>query len=519
MNTMMVRGGMVALLIASLAGCGHVETRKTLVEQKAEAAELTQRAVSEAREGAVETREEMWFGAGELALETGGKSGVLNEQMSLARGVPVTIDFVAQQISRNFGLRVSVLQDATLSAMRVQPDPVNAVRGLTAAEGTFYLNFEGTVRGLLDVVAARTGNSWREEPDGSVTIFHHETRTFVLAVFPGSTTLTTSISSVQKSGAGGGGGGGDSGSSESEAGQETEVSLETSSLDEAIGQVKSMLGPDCTMAASPSSGTVTATCTPSVLDQVEAFLSNVNDRKTKNLVYTVRIYDVELNKSDTYGLNWDVVWESLNGRWGGGFTTLSGVNTDNQFELALIDPDHNYSGSSIVADALSEQGDVTVLTNTTTVGMNGEVTPIQVARRTSYKARVATTITPNVGTTTEITPGVATTGTTLRLWPMVLSGDSLMLQVEADLTSLRELRRVGGVNDFIEVPEIDSRKILQRVRMRSGQTLVISGFEQDRNRANDRGIGSPSFWGLGGSIDSATGRTVVVVMITVRVAS
>ncbi len=517
MNTMMVRGALGALLIASLVGCGYVETRKEMVEQKTEAAQLTQRAEAEAREGAVETRKEMWFGSGELTLETGGKSGVLNEQMSIARGVPVTIDFVAQQISRNFGLRVSVLQDATQSAMRVQPDPVNAVRGLTAAEGTFYLNFEGTVRALLDVVAARTGNSWREEPDGSITIFHHETRTFVLAVFPGTTTLTTSISSVQKSG--GGGGGAEGGSSESEAGQETDVSLETSSLDEAIGQVKSMLGPDCTMAASPSSGTVTATCTPSVLDQVEAFLSNVNDRKTKNLVYTVRIFDVELNKSDTYGLNWDVVWESLNGRWGGGFTTLSGVDTDNQFELALIDPNHNYSGSSIVADALSEQGDVTVVTNTTTVGMNGEVTPIQVARRTSYKARVSTTVTANVGTTTEITPGVATTGTTLRLWPMVLSGDNLMLQVEADLTSLRELRRVGNLNDFIEVPEIDSRKILQRVRMRSGQTLVISGFEQDRNRATDRGIGSPSFWALGGSIDSAKGRTVVVVMITVRVAS
>lgn len=514
MDTRMIRFGVVALALSVVAGCGYVETRKRVEADEAEASALRTRGEREVREGAVEERKEMWFGAGELALDTGGKSGVLNERISLARGVPVTLDYVAQQISRNFGLKVAVQQDATESALRVQADPVNAVRGLTAAEGTFYLNFEGTVRGLLDVVCARTGNSWREEPDGSVTIFNRETRTFVLAVFPGTTTLSTTISSTQESG----GSGSEGGSSSAEAGQDTAVKIETAGLDEAVAQVKSMLG-ECPMAVAPSSGTLTATCTPAVLDQVEGFLANINDRKTKNLVYTVKIYDVELNSSDSYGINWNIVWESLNGMWGGGINTLSGSTANNQFQLALLDPDHNYSGSEVFVQALSQQGQVSVVTNTTTVGLNGEVTPIQVARQTSYQARVKSTVVPDVGATLEITPGVATTGTTLRLWPMVLNGDDLMLQVEADLTALRNLRRVGGETQFIEVPEIDSRKLLQRVRMRSGQTLVIGGFEQDRSQLNDQGIGHARFPLLGGSVNSQGARTVVVVMITVRVAS
>lgn len=514
MDTRMIRFGVVALAALSvLAGCGYVETRKRVEADEADASALRARGEREVREGAVEQRKEMWFGAGELALDTGGKSGVLNERIALARGVPVTLDYVAQQISRSFNLKVAVQQDATESALRVQADPVNAIRGLTAAEGTFYLNFEGTVRGLLDVVCARTGNSWREEPDGSVTIFNRETRTFVLAVFPGTTSLTTTISSSQESG----GSGGDGGTS-ADAGQDTSVKIETAGLDEAVAQVKSMLG-DCPMATAPSSGTLTATCTPAVLDQVEAFLDNINDRKTKNLVYTVKIYDVELSSSDSYGINWNVVWESMNGMWGGGFNTISGSTAGNEFQLALIDPDHNYSGSEVFVQALSQQGRVSVVTNTTTVGLNGEVTPIQVARQTSYQARVQSTVVPDVGVTLEITPGVATTGTTLRLWPMVLNGDDLMLQVEADLTALRNLRRVGGETQFIEVPEIDSRKLLQRVRMRSGQTLVIGGFEQDRSQLNDQGIGHARFPVLGGSANSQGARTVVVVMITARIAS
>jgi len=498
-----------------LGGCGYVQAKKDVEATDRRVERLLETAPQEARQGAVEDRKEMWFGAGELALDTGGKSGVLNERMSIARGVPVTLDYVVQQIARGLNLKIVVLQDASEAAMRVQPDPVSAVRGLTAAPGTFYLNFDGTVRGLLDLLTARTGNSWREELDGSVTIFHRETRNFVLALFPGETTLGTTISSTQESG----NQGGEGGASSSAAGQQTDVSIKTAGLDETMKQVQSMLGPDCPMAVSPASGTLTATCTPNVLDRVQAFVSGVNERKTKNLIYTVQIYDVELGNNDNYGINWDIVWKSLNGTVGGGFATFSGFGTDNQFQLGVIDPNHNYTGSNVIVDALSREGQVSVMTNTTTVGLNGEVTPIQVARQTSYLARVSTTVVPNVGTTSEITPGVATTGTTLRLWPMVLEGDNLILQVEADLTALRQLRRVGNAQQSIEVPEIDSRKILQRVRMRSGQTLIISGFEQDRNQVDRQGVGHAAFPLLGGGVGSKKGRTVIVVMITVKVAS
>lgn len=508
------------LLAAWLSGCGYVETRKEVEERTNRAYELARAASAKPREGAVEDRgAQMYFGSGEVVLEQSGKSGVLNEHIVVSRGVPVTLDYVAQQITRAFGLKVSVLPDAVAAAATVQADPVGSLRGLQSQPGTFYLSYEGTVKGLLDAVAARTGNYWREEPDGSITIFHHETRSFVLGVFPGAIGMETRISSEQQTGGSGGGGGSNAGRNSAQAGQSTSVEMALEGHKELVEQVKSMLGDQCEMAISGGSGTLTATCTPPVLDRVGEFIRSVNDRKTKNILYTVRIYDVELNRNDAHGINWNIVWSSLNGLYRGGFTTLSGFGTQNSFGLALIDPSHNYAGSEVLVDALAREGKVTTLTNTTVVGLNGEVTPIQVARQTSYLARVNSTVVPDVGVTTQIEPGVATTGTTLRLWPMVLEGDDLVLQFEADLTSLRQLRRVGGSAQFVEVPEIDSRKVMQRVRMRSGQTLVVTGFEQERNQVERQGVGHPGFLGLGGGVGSQTVRSVIVAMITVQVGS
>jgi hypothetical protein len=66
----------------------------------------------------------------------------------------------------------------------------------------------------------------------------------------------------------------------------------------------------------------------------------------------------------------------------------------------------------------------------------------------------------------------------------------------------------GG--SMIQTPEVSTRAFMQRVGMRLGQTLVLAGFEQERNE-NQKGRGLFGFMSKG-----SKERTAIVVVITVN---
>ncbi|EKB9389720.1 TPA: hypothetical protein L4G80_006436, partial [Pseudomonas aeruginosa] len=50
--------------------------------------------------------------------------------------------------------------------------------------------------------------------------------------------------------------------------------------------------------------------------------------------------------------------------------------------------------------------------------------------------------------------------------------------------------------------------------LRSGETLVLSGFDQTTEDTNKVGTGDAGFFGLGGGLTRNTKREVIVVLIT-----
>src|SRR5204863_1303713 len=141
-----------------------------------------------------------------------------------------------------------------------------------------------------------------------------------------------------------------------------------------------------------------------------------------------------------------------------------------------------WAGSSMIINALSTQGKVRKETSASVATLNHQPVPVQVARQTAYLKSSQTTISANVGTTTSLSPGVVTSGFTMTVLPNVLDNGTVMLQFSTDISTLRQITTVssGGSSSSsqIQTPEIDTRNFLQRVAMKSGQTLVVSGFEQ-----------------------------------------
>jgi type IVB pilus formation R64 PilN family outer membrane protein len=151
------------------------------------------------------------------------------------------------------------------------------------------------------------------------------------------------------------------------------------------------------------------------------------------------------------------------------------------------------------------------------ITLNNQPVPVQVAKQTSYLQSSQTTVVSQVGTTTTLVPGSVTSGFNMSILPHVLTNGTVLLQFSTDISSLRQIREVQSGTSKIESPEIDTRNFLQRVAMKSNETLIISGFEQTDDNLDRQGVGDAGNYALGGGFKAGSNKESIVILITPRV--
>ncbi len=381
----------------------------------------------------------------------------------------------------------------------------------------------GSLKGLLDTSAARFGVSWKYV-DGAIQFFHTESRNFQINAIPGDSTFTANVSSganssggISTGGSGGGGGGsngsGSGGSSVSANNtQNTGVASKLSVYSGIESAIKVMLSPYGKVLASPATGAVTVVDTPDYLDRIGAYIEGENKALSRQIAINVTVLSVSLSNSDEYGINWSAVYESVNRKFGitNSFAPSSGAVG---FTAGIIGSS-KFSGTTALINALSEQGKVRRQTTASVVTLNNQPVPVQVARQTSYLQSSQTSIVAQVGTTSSLIPGVVTAGFNMSILPHVLTNGTVMLQFSTDISTLRGIRQIESNGNMIESPELDTRNFLQRVAMKSNETLVISGFEQTDDNLDNRGVGTPQNYLLGGGMNANTNKEIIVILVT-----
>lgn len=461
--------------------------------------------------------------------------------------LPVTIGAFAQIVARTCHLSIKVTTDArrkldgdfdkggkggrgrstaNTSAGRLPPLPGLPLPGGAVAGGqqTIDLDYRGPLDGLLDRVAMQLGLNWRVD-DGGVTFFFLESRIYTLYALPGKTTLSTSVQSgtTAKVGVSGGGGGGSGGGNSSNGGvsgsagttQKTDVSLTTDIRGDLEKAIKSMLTPGVgRMAFAGSTGTIIVTDRPAVLDTIGQFIGDQNHVLTKQVVLNIRVMSVTLSRKDSFGINWSMVYNAIDGRNGVSLTNVvdAGTGAIGAGVSILKGP---FAGTKLLVNALAQQGAVSTITSPSVTTLNMQPVPVQVARQTGYLAEVSTSQVAQVGSSTSLTPGMVTDGFNMNLLPQII-GDTktLLLQFSINLSKLDNLRKAASGGNEIEIPEVSNRAFSQRVKLRSGETLVLSGFQQLGHNTTYTGAGSPHFWLFGGGRSRNDSRQVLVVLIT-----
>jgi type IVB pilus formation R64 PilN family outer membrane protein len=376
----------------------------------------------------------------------------------------------------------------------------------------------------MDVVTAKFGLSWKRE-DGRVVIYNLDTQTFHLFAFESKNDISadSTAGTTMASGVTGGGttgtGGNTSMSGQTGSSQTARISIKTSIWDDLKNTVNTIKSPKGTCTTSPSTGTITCTDTGEGLRRVAAFVKSENANLTKQVLFHVKIFSVTFKNNNSLGMSWTAIYETLKNKYSIKLATnFSAPAGAAQGTFSVLDNSGSrWQGSDAVFSALSEYGSVSIIKEPSIPTLNLQAAPIQVANVESFVPGSLTSSTASVGTTTSLQVGTVTTGFAMTLLPYVLPGmtDQMLLHFSLTLSALDDIRKITVGDAYAEAPIINLPiNSVQKVRLRSGQTLMLTGFDQNTQNTSRKGTTSPSNFLFGGGTSGNETRSALVVLIT-----
>ncbi|WP_236626685.1 PilN family type IVB pilus formation outer membrane protein [Yersinia similis] len=262
-----------------------------------------------------------------------------------------------------------------------------------------------------------------------------------------------------------------------------------------------------------AAGMLTVTDTPRVLDAVNTYINDRNTELNRQVVLNVKVYSVEKRRQDQLGIDWNAVFTS--GSIGGSLTSAFTDASTSAMTGGLSILDGKFANSKAFVNALAEQANVSLVTQQASTTTNMSAVPVQVGTQQDYASQVNTDSTANVGTSTSITKSTITTGFNMTMLPYIMPKSSqIQLQFSINMSDDPTSRTFTSGESSIELMKTRLKTFNQRVILSSGQTLVLSGFQQVNNTGSKQGVGSASFFGLGGGANGQKDDTMLVILIT-----
>lgn len=401
---------------------------------------------------------------------------------------------------------------------------------------TVNINYSGPISGALDLLAARSGYVYSIS-NNSVYWQAFITRTFDIAFMPGDSDYLVGKKS------------GGAGANTSQQGSTAQVSNYTTSdtsdseysnlsgkisiwkdLKDTISQ---MLSPEGKMTVSQSSTSVTVRDRPSNVQLVGQYIYNLNSNLSKQVLVKVQVLEINLSNAFNYGIDWNIITNAfhnsafrINANYGtpvaitalGAATDANPLGTPSFGAIQQVpDGKNGIPAYQILIKALNQQGKTSVVSEPRVLCLNNQVSVVRIVRSEGYVASIQNTSlagdTSSSGTnntvTSQVTPGMVITGLTLYILPKILN-DRVYLSVNADLSTNNGFSTFGPTNSVIQLPNITEKHFNQRSMIKSGDTLILSGFRQLTNRAGAAQLFTSQALG-GKAAEQQNSETVVLI--------
>lgn len=371
------------------------------------------------------------------------------------------------------------------------------------------INYSGPIRGALDLLAAKSGFVYTI--NNNVVYWQaFITRTYEVAFMPGDSDYM-----LGKKSGGGGGANTSQQSSQAQVANYTTSDSSDSEYSNLSGKisiwkdlqatVSQMLTPDGKMTVSQATTSITVRDRPTNVLLVGQYIYNLNNNLSKQVLVKVQVLEVNLENGFNYGIDWNIVTNAfhnsafrLAANYGtpiaiqqiSGNATIPSLGTvQNIFPAdAGKNPIPSYQ---ILLKALNQQGKSSIVSEPRVLCLNNQVSVVRIVKAEGYVASIQNTSTPGPGAnntsntvTSQVTPGMVITGLTLYILPKILQ-DRVYLSVNADLSTnngFGAFGTTGSGGSQIQLPNITEKHFNQRSMIKSGDTLILSGFRQLTNR-------------------------------------
>lgn len=375
--------------------------------------------------------------------------------------------------------------------------------------GYLDISYTGTLAGLLDTIASMSGYGWDwEEKRNRITFSAMQVRTFVVQAPVGEVAWESQVSNKSREQRTTSLGTGSSINTTVTGGDTSTQTAQTNTTRARLDiwkdvetTVRGLLSKAGTARVNPASGTITVRDSYARLEAVRAYIDEVNERLSRQVALCVRVWALEVNDASSAGINLQSLFSSPDVAISAGTAAAS---TSSLASVSVLKG--SLKGSSAALEAMKEWGNATQLTSASGLVTNNQPFPVQAVRRHAYLAGM-TMSTSEYSQTSEITPGEVTTGFAMTIIPHILPDRHVLLQYNITLSSLEDMTTIERDTILVQLPQVSTRSFSQRTRLKSGQTLVLAGFEQDTEQA----AGSLGILNAGKSNDAS--KTLLVVTI------
>ena len=500
-------------LIIALTGCTLKESAKVSAEvdqnfvNAYEAFEMAKNPRAKVTGGdTVSVSEGVWLGNKSTLLE---HKNSLPSKFETDTGVtillnePVTLQVLANDINSITGIPVKI--DSQVDAEKLKK--------------TVDVAYTGKLSGLLSQIATDLDLLWYYDKS-SIVFYETETRTYTLYALGTDVSYQSSV--------------------QTDTGNHVSLESTLKEWDEVEATISSIVNSskNAQFTVSRSLGTITVTATPSVLNRVGEYIAKQNRRLSQLVTIDVKVLQVSLTNESAFGLNLTAAVNSVSGLNIVASPTMPSIAEASQLNVAVLsntlaqtatgiantysnDQIQNGSmariaGSKALIEALAKQGKVALVTNVGVTTRNNRVAPVTNTKTTGYIRRFESRNFTTVESST-VDQDNLETGFSMQLLPNILDNGKILLMFRMSIRELlkMESKQIGAVT--LQLPEVEERSFMQDVIMESGQMLVLSGFEKQKNNDTRYGLGDADFMALSGSREANATREVLVVILTPQV--
>ncbi|MDY6904784.1 MAG: pilus (MSHA type) biogenesis protein MshL [Thermodesulfobacteriota bacterium] len=227
-----------------------------------------------------------------------------------------------------------------------------------------------------------------------------------------------------------------------------------------------------------AAGTLYIKDTPAVIRSVARLIDRLKRSMARQVLIEARIIEVSLSDEFQYGINWNVVRDSV-----ASYAAVTEASWSYGQGLVMRHKNSKVDISEAAVDAIEAFGDTQVISNPVLRSKHGKPALISVGTSFTYKKSIETTTTGTGDDRTEETDVEVSTvfdGLILGVVPFIEDNGRISLLVnpiksDVDRSSLN-LEAVGAGSESIALPSVNIKEISTTIVMNDGDVIVLGGL-------------------------------------------